>query len=500
MKKYYIIFAFLLAGTFSFASTRLYVPTLVAPADAATGQMPDALLDWNPVSGTIGLHYEIQVDTAASFSNPLQRETELSSINNTELYFDTKYYWRVRAVDNNGTSEWSLVRSFNVVVAVNLYKPAVNAVKQSPLVELSWSPKVNPNKAEAFTGVSFLDYQVDTTGDFSSSVADFVTISGTLSKTNLTKLYFGKKYFWRMRARTSIDTTVWSATRSFTILNELVLKTPDDNVTNQMPLVSFSWEKITGVDKYVLLVADNPDFNFPMTIETTKITIGSDTLQFGTTYYWKVRALHALDGVTSPVRMLSTLNTVELSAPANNLSGVDLTPNFKWTAIKGSDHYELWLSGSPVFTNAKKYKIVNSNPASGPQTYMLPNNILDSAGVYHWKVRAIVSGDTTSWSESWSFTSATSGIADNLVSKNGISVYPNPAHDKVSVLVQSSGSAMLKLNIADLLGKSVIVTNMQFSGGRSISDIDVSSLPNGIYFVKLQKESAVLMTKLIIYK
>ena len=500
MKKYYIISSLLFAGLFSFASTKLYVPTLVSPANAVVGQMPDVLLDWEPVSGTIGLHYEIQVDTSVGFLNPILLQTELSSINNSELLFGTKYFWKVRAVDNNGTSEWSITRSFDVVITVSLYKPDNNAIDLMPNAEISWSPVINPKKTEAFTGVSSLDYQLDTVVAFNSPLAAVTTIPGTLVKTNLSKLYFGKKYFWRMRARNSNDTSVWSDTRSFTILNTLTLKSPNDNVINQNPVVLLSWNKITGIDKYMVLIADNPDFNHPKTIETIKISIESDTLQFGMTYYWKVSASHALDGVTSPVRIFSTLNTVVLTAPANNQIGVELTPTFKWNAIKGTAHYEMWLSDSSSFVNAKKYNIVNTNPTTGPQTYKLPINIIDSAGVYFWKVRAFVAGDTTTWSDSWSFRVATSGIEDDLLTKNGMSLYPNPAKDRISVMVHSAGSAFLRLNITDLLGKSVVATEVHFSNGKSIENIDVGNLPNGIYFVKIQKDSAAFITKLIIDK
>lgn len=508
MKKYYIISALLLAGLFSFASTKLYVPTLVSPANAVVGQMPDVLLDWDPVSGTIGLHYEIQVDTSASFLNPILLQTELSSINNSELLFGIKYFWRVRAVDNSGTSEWSITRSFDVVITVSLYKPDNMKIDQMPNVEISWSPIINPSSAKAFTGVSFLDYQLDTVVTFNSPLTAITAIPGTLEKTNLSKLYFGRKYFWRMRARNSNDTSVWSDNRSFTTLNTLILKTPNDNVINQNPVVLLSWNKITGIDKYVVLIADNPDFNLPMTLDAANptnpavliISIKSDTLQFGMTYYWKVSATHALDGVTSPVRIFSTLNTVVLTAPANNQTGVELTPTFKWNAIKGTEHYEMWLSDSSSFVNAKKYNIVNTNPTTGPQTYKLPINIIESAGVYFWKVRAFVAGDTTTWSDSWSFRVATSGIEDDLLTKNGMSLYPNPAKDRISVMVHSAGSAFLRLYITDLLGKSVVATEVHFSNGKSIENIDVGNLPNGIYFVKIQKDSAAFITKLIIDK
>lgn len=501
MKKYYIIFTLLLAGFYSFASTTLYTPTLVAPNDAATGQMPDALMDWNPVSGTIGLHYEIQVDTSVSFSNPILLQTDLSSIRNSELFFATKYFWRVRAVDNNGSSEWSIVRSFTVVVTVGLVKPAVNAVDQSPNAEISWtpSPSSTPGTAKAFTGVSHLDYQLDTVDTFDSPYATITTIAGNLSKANLSKLYFGTKFFWRMRARNSNDTTIWSVSRSFTTLNTVVLKTPANNAVNQNPLILFSWNKISGIEKYILQVSDNPDFILPMTIETTKISLEADTLKFGVTYYWKVRALHTLDGVDSPVFTFNTLNIVTLSSPTNNQTSVELAPNFKWKAVPGADHFELWLSGSSDFANSKKYKVANTTNGT-EQTYRLPVNILDSAGLYFWKVRALVSGDTSNWSESWSFTAVALGIENDMLAKKGFSIYPNPAKDRIGLMVQSSGTALMQLNISDLLGKSVINAEVQLSNGKSMADIDVSSLPAGIYFVRLQKDASVYMTKLILKK
>ena len=500
MKKYYIIFALLLAGLFSFASIKLSMPILVSPANAVAGQMPNVLLDWNPVSGTIGLHYEIQVDTSVTFLNPTLLQTELSSINNSELLFGKKYFWRVRAVDNSGASEWTVTRSFDVVITVSLYKPDNNAMDQMPNVEISWSSNINPSGTKAFTGVSYLDYQLDTLITFNSPLASITTISGTLAKTNLSKLYFGKKYFWRMRARNDNSTSAWSDIRSFTTTKTVILRTPNDNVTDQNPVVLLSWNKISGIDKYVVLIADNPAFNLPISIETINISVESDTLQFGITYYWKVTAKHALDEITSPVRIFSTLNTVLLTAPTNNQTSVVLTPTFKWNAIPGSGYYEMWLSSSSSFESVKKYNILNTNPANGTQTYKLPINILDSAGVYFWKVRAFVTGDSSAWSSSWSFRVATSGIEDNLVTKNGMSLYPNPAKDRISIMVHSAGSALLGLNIKDLVGKTVIVSKVQFSNGKSIEDIDVSNLPNGIYFVGIQKDSGALMTKLIIDK
>jgi len=489
MKKCYIIIALLFAGLYSIAETTLYTPVLVAPIDNAINQMPDALLNWNPVSGNIGLSYEIQLDTSSTFSNPILLETEFSSINASGLRFDTKYYWHVRAKDNSGTSDWSTTSSFTVLVTVTLGNPSNNATKVMPNTDILWT---------ALTGVTFIDYQLDTVATFDSPLSTISSVNGSLNKTSLSNLYFNTKYYRRMRARNDNDTSVWSASKTFTTISTITLETPD--TLNQDVLVTFNWDKITGITKYIVSIADNPDFNLASTIETTKNVVNSDTLNFGIKYYWKVDAVHPADILTSPTRSFTTRNTVELLSPGNGETGVNLTPTFSWTPIAGSVRYDLWLCEIPDFSDGhlKPYKVDNSNPASGPQKFQLPAYIIDSATVYYWKVRALVPGDTSNWSDTYSFRVATNGIHETLLAKSSMSVFPNPAKNKVSVVIRSNERTTLKLSISNLLGNVMISDEVPFANGRSVNEIDVNKLPNGVYFVKIQKESSVYMSKLII--
>jgi hypothetical protein len=489
MKKCYIIIALLIAGLYSMAATTLYTPVLVAPADNAIKQMPNALLNWNPVSGNIGISYEIQIDTSVTFSNPIVLETEFSSINPSELRFDTKYYWRVRAKDNTGNSEWSSPRSFTVLVTVTLLSPSDNAVKVMPDAEIVWL---------ALTGVKYFDYQLDTVSTFDSPLLKTATVAGNLSRTKLSNLYFNTKYYRRMRARNDNDTTVWSASRAFTTIANVTLLAPDTSL--QDVLVPFNWEKITGINKYVVTYADNPEFIMASTIETTKNLINSDTLNFGVKYYWKVEAVHSVDIASSDVHFFTTRNTVELLSPANNETGVDLTPTFTWTPVKGCVRYDMWLCSRPDFIDSdlKSFKVVNSNPKNPPEKFQLPAYMIDSAIVYYWKVRSLVPGDTSNWSETFSFKVSTAGIQPVLSAKSSMSVFPNPANNKISIMIRSNERATLKMSISNLLGNALISGETQFVNGRSVNEIDVASLPNGVYFVKIQKESSVFMSKLII--
>jgi hypothetical protein len=510
MKKCFLFIAIIFAGLSTFAGTTLSVPDLVAPANNAIKQAPNVLLNWNPVSGNIGLYYEVQLDTSNTFSNPIILQTEFSSVQPSQLLFATKYYWHVRAVDPSGASDWSETRSFTVVITVALVDPAANATKQMPNAEIKWTAITG---LTGTIGVNFYEYQLDTLSTFNSPYSSTVSVPGSVNRTNLHNLYFNTKYYWRMRAINGNDTTIWSAFRAFTTFNSITLKTPANLVVDQSPVIELKWscltggEVITGLSKYIVSIADNPDFNFSI-IRSVALTnnadfsINSDTLEFGKTYYWKVQGVHPLDVVSSEVRSFTTLNSVVLTAPADSLYGVGTIPTFSWEAIEGSVYYDLWLSSEASFleSTTKKYKVTNSNPATGPQKYTLPANILKPEDVCFWKVRAVTVVDTSNWSDAWFFHVNTNGLDDISAAGSTIMAYPNPARDKICLLIPFTKHTILQLSISNLIGNTLISDEVQFANGRSVNDIDVKCLPNGVYFVKIQKESTVYMSKLIIDK
>ena len=61
--------------------------------------------------------------------------------------------------------------------------------------------------------------------------------------------------------------------------------------------------------------------------------------------------------------------------------------------------------------------------------------------------------------------------------ESAISLYPNPATDKVTLTMAEQG----EVNVMDVTGRMVMKQSV------SVGDntLDVSSLPNGLYYVKL---------------
>ncbi|NTV82914.1 MAG: DUF4397 domain-containing protein [Bacteroidales bacterium] len=85
-------------------------------------------------------------------------------------------------------------------------------------------------------------------------------------------------------------------------------------------------------------------------------------------------------------------------------------------------------------------------------------------------------------------TSVTENSTEEMISR----VYPNPSRDIMNVQVELPFSTDVQLKIYDLTGKMVYSREI----GSGQERIDISSLKNGMYFVKIQAGNAVSVTKL----
>jgi len=144
----------LLIGFHASAQLRIYTPTMKAPLNGAVDQMPNALLNWNAVTGQgTEILYEVQLATLQDFSDAVTfPEIMVTAISTSELLFSQTYFWRVRASDGIATSDWSDPWSFAIIQTVNITKPA-NASVQNPDPLLEWTK---------ITGITQYEIQVDT--------------------------------------------------------------------------------------------------------------------------------------------------------------------------------------------------------------------------------------------------------------------------------------------------------------------------------------------------
>jgi hypothetical protein len=494
--KNLLLLAFSLIFSISLISqTDVLPPVLDKPANAGANQMPDVQLDWFAVSGIGTITYEVYLDTTDTFPNPVIFSTTNSAQKANELLFGQEYFWKVRATDDNGTGDWSLTRSFTVFSIIVLDDPSSGDTAVMPDVTLEWK---NKKGATFISGLTYYDYELSLTNDFANSYIDSVAFgtypaNAEIYKIQTSGLLFDTTYYWRVRARHSLDVTEWSDPWSFSTISGVHLVSPSNDTINQNPDVELKWDAISGVVKFIYQVCTDPNFTFPcITNFTESNSVIVPSLLFGATYHWRVQGIHLQDTTEwSQARSFQVINTVLLESPANGVAGIDPLPTLKWKYIRGTDEYEiLW--------NNQDLTILDT--AYVDTSFFLMFKPLDMGDDYFWKVRAINNVDTTEWSPTWQFHTGPQGIVDFSLSGDMISLYPNPSNGILNIEMNSEKPSNVQITILDFIGRIVYEQKHSFDKGFETLKVDLSGMSNGLYFIRFSSGEAVYTKKLVIDK
>jgi len=158
-------------------------------------------------------------------------------------------------------------------------------------VTLEWKP---------LRGATSYQWQLDYDTDFSAVPGGF---EGTTraSSVHLPALEPATTYHWRVRTSAPVSSP-WSARYSFTTsLDSEVIplkpESPEASAENVPVRPIFQWTAVTGADAYELMVAKDADFTSPSITRLAPYALSATawqcdvTLDYETTYYWKVRAI-----------------------------------------------------------------------------------------------------------------------------------------------------------------------------------------------------------------
>jgi hypothetical protein len=155
---------------------------------------------------------------------------------------------------------------------------------------------------EAMSGATSYRWQLDYDTDFSTVPSGFEG-NTKASSTRLPTLEPATTYYWRVRATEPV-LSPWSAKWSFTTS----LDTEDTALELESPKAGgigipikplFQWSAVPGADIYELLVATDIQFANPVIIKIGTYALPATawqtniSLNYHTTYYWKVRAINA---------------------------------------------------------------------------------------------------------------------------------------------------------------------------------------------------------------
>jgi len=183
------------------------VPVLTAPLDASA-DLPNAVyLEW--VKAPEATNYQLQVSMGADFSTITVDKSNITStiFSVDELLVDSIYFWRVRARNDVGFSDWSVTWSF--MAKTLAISPSSTVLSSPPNAGIHFGTRV------AFTwtateGARFYNIQASLEQDFFSKEADMTVESVTTQ--SVSALIIGYTYYWRVRAQNATGFGPWSPT------------------------------------------------------------------------------------------------------------------------------------------------------------------------------------------------------------------------------------------------------------------------------------------------
>lgn len=493
MKRYLFTAIILFVASIIAAQVRIDTPQQVGPENGAEDQMPNVYLDWNAVVNAV--EYEVQLAEDEGFTTVVLDEVvDLSAIQTQHLKFNFEYFWRVKAIDAEGSSSnWSPTWTFTTFAQIDLSRPNNNADEQEPDVILKWRDRVS---GTIITGVEHFDVQIDTAETFDSPLMHQYSTLGDVYEKQMMFLRFGANYKWRVRARHAADHSEWSDIRNFTVIDMIELKKPNNNSTGTDLNVDLRWDAITGIDRFDYQVDIHENFSTPTTYITENNIEPAEDLDYGTTYYWRVRGRHETDtSMWSEGWSFTTAAAVELTSPPNGEDSVSIKPTLRWDQILGTTQYMINYSMNEDFAEGT-VDFIEAADDELPSYIVLET--LESGTMYYWRIKAISEVDTSDFSEVWSFETLGVESISEYFRQAKVSLFPNPASDEISIELNTTENAVVEFTLVDLTGQTVVNRNLNFAAGTNKHTIQLNNVSNGIYMVKLSKGNEVYTNKLII--
>ena len=204
--------------------------------------------------------------------------TTKTSYTNTSAKIGTTYYYKIKAVDANGTmSDYSNVKSIKCTPAA----PVVSISRSSGKPKLSWKAVNGATKYYIYRSTDGKNYK------------QYTTTTKT-SYTN-TDVKVGTKYYYKVKAVAVVNNkNVFSA---YSTAKSLLVTTaaPSVKITTSGGKPKISWNKVDGATKYYIYRSTDGK-NFSYQYSTTRLDYTNKAAKKNTKYYYKVKSVKVVNG------------------------------------------------------------------------------------------------------------------------------------------------------------------------------------------------------------
>lgn len=346
----------------------------------ATAASPTQInLTWNDVSGSeTGFQIERSLTAGSGFELLTTTAANATAFQDLNLTENTRYYYRVRAINALGNSAYTPeVSALTPIPAPAPPQDLVAEVVSATEIALSWTD-ASSNEA---------GFQIERS---SNALSGFVLIAtrteSSFSNTGLTP---GTQYFYRVRAVNSGGSSAYS-----TVISALTVQVPPNAPTSlTATAVSISQINLTWVSNAGSFEVERKTgtADFELIATTSQTSYSNSGLDFGTRYTYRVRATNSAGPSAYTAEISATTPIPPPAAPQ------DLVADFVSAT-------EIALSWTDASDNEAGFQIERSlNAVSGfaliatQAESLFANASLTPGTQYFYRVRAFNSGGNSAY-------------------------------------------------------------------------------------------------------
>jgi hypothetical protein len=408
------------------------VPLLMSPLNAATAVIIPANLKWNISAGAAS--YQVQVSTSSDFTAAIFDQSNIieTSIQIPGLINSTQYYWRVRANNTLGNSDWSAVSNFTTASGGPLMAQwKMDEGNGITLIDSSeyrndGTTVGNPTWVKGRIGKAL---QLNGTSQYATvptsrslSPATAITLAAWIKPEKAATQYILKKA--SLNATDGYELSLSNTGRVFFRVNQDSLQnTYRVNSLTSYPTDGNTWMHIAATSDgsvikiYINGVLDSSNtFTAPVQIISNALDLAIGSGPNGNNkFQGAIDDARVYNKVLSDSEIFSMvanapLTNPVLASPANAATGVLISPaTLSWRGVTSVNPptYYIQVSTTNDFVSTV------FEQGNIPDTSIQIPGLLNST-VYYWRVRSSDATRTSDWSDAWNFTTVST---DPLVAK-----------------------------------------------------------------------------------
>ncbi|MHC4738395.1 MAG: LamG-like jellyroll fold domain-containing protein, partial [Planctomycetota bacterium] len=282
-----------------------------SPADTATDVSVTEDLSWSGGSGATSSDVYFGTDSTPD-AGEFQGNQTATTFDPGTMANDTTYYWRIDEINAEGTTTgnvWSFTTESVPTPPGQASNPgpADSATDVVITVDLSWTAGSGATSHDVYFGTD----STPDAGEFQGNQTATTYDPGTMS--------YNTTYYWRIDEVNAAGTTtgaVWSFTTESAPSppGQASSPSPADSATDVSVAADLSWTAGSGATSHDVYFGTTSPGSFQG--NQTETTYDPGTMDYDTTYYWRIDELNAAGTTTGAVWSFTTI-----AAPVDELVG-----------------------------------------------------------------------------------------------------------------------------------------------------------------------------------